>query len=419
MEAEGLVPAIMTPLDLKKSEKWVVVGGGYGGLAFAARWSYLRKDLVKKKVRVPSLYMISSASHSDCTCELYRSLRRGVPEVFDLPAVLKNKPVEFKEARVLGIDPRAKKLSLRSEVKEEFSYDRLIMATGAGRLNQNLEGLEALIEHQNPLEPRIFHSRSNKQISGLRMALTRIKWAVKTNKKELFVVVIGGGATGVEIAGEIAAMRGQGASKRVIVVEASYDPLKSVLGIVGNKLLREQMKKMKLEYFEGAGARRVDAKHLFLENGQTIPWDLLVVAQGSLPDKKLFDEFGDIWTPSNQIRVARDFHIEDWSSHYAIGDLASYEWADQKLPKTAQVAAQQGFYLADRLAAELQGEDSQVPPFRWQNWGYLISLGPMNGSGKIGPLPLPVIWGPAVDLAKRGARIRFDAQVFSGLKLSP
>ncbi len=406
-------------MSIKKSEKWVVLGGGYGGLAFASRWSHHQKELTKKLSVVPHVQLISSSAHSDCTCELYRALRNGAPEVFDIPRLLRGKSIKFKEARVFGIDPRAKVLRLRSEVREDLAYDRLILATGAGRLQQKLLGLDELVGGQNPLEPRIFHARSNKQISELRMALTRIQWSSKTNKKEQFIVVIGGGATGVEVAGEIAAMRGRRPTKRVIIVESNYDPLKSALGPFAHKILREQMKRVKIEYFEGSRANRVDGKHLYLENGQMIPWDLLVVAQGSVPDTQLFEEFGDVWTDSQQIRVARDFHIEDWTSHYALGDLAHYEWAEQKLPKTAQVAAQQGFYLADRLASELLGEAVAAPVFRWQNWGYLVSLGPIYGAGKLGPLSLPVLWGPTVDLAKRGARFRFDAQVFSGLKLSP
>jgi len=361
--------------------------------------------------------MITSSAHSDCTCELYRTLRSGEHQVFDIPKLFRRKPVEVREGRVFEIDPRAKLLRMRGETREDFKYDRLIVATGATRLRTDLVGLEDLLQHQNPLEPRIFHARSNKQVSELRYALRRLGWQNKSAKKDQFVVILGGGATGVEMAGEIAAMRERRSSGRVIIVEGRYEPLKPALGTLAHKLLREQMRKMGIEYFEGSSAKRVDAKHLHLENGQMIPWDLLVVAQGSSPDVKLFGEFGDMWTEQQQIKVARDFHIEDWSGHYALGDLAHYPWAKQELPRTAQVASQQGTYLADLFAAELLGEKAPSTGFRWQNWGYLVSLGPTHGAGKLGPLPLPVVWGPAVDVAKRGARWRFDAEVFSGLRL--
>lgn len=406
-------------------EKWVVLGGGYAGLAFASRWAHHQKKLSSKLSRVPTLHLLSPNAHGDCTCELHRTLRTGKPEIFDIPGLLRRKSVAFKEARVFSIDPKAKRLSLRAEAREDFAYDRLIVASGASRYKSQLPGLDAILQSQNPLESRVFHVRSNQQILELRMALQRLRWISKDKashanaSKESFVVIIGGGATGVELAGEIAAFRGRNPLKRVIVVEQQYDPLKKALGSIAYKVLREQMKTLSIEYFEGAGANHIDAQHLFLENGQLIPWDLLIIAQGSSPDRGLFDAFGDVWSPGQRIRVARDFQIEDWPEHYAIGDVAEYGWGDQSLPHTAQIASQQGVYLADRLAGDLLGEEIVPSVFRWKNWGYLISLGAMHGAGRLGSYSLPVLWGPAVDVAKRGARIRFDTQVASGLRLSP
>lgn len=366
--------------------------------------------------------LVTSTLHSDCTCELYRTLRSGEPQTFDIPKLFRKKPVDLLEARAFEIDPVAKVLRLRTETRMDLRYDRLILATGAGRPSRDLEGLGALVNLQNPVEPRIFHARSNQQISELRMALTRTGWMNQTFKDEAFVVVIGGGATGVEIAGEIAALRGKNHRKRVLVVEKSYEPLKPALGSVAHRLLRNQLKEVGIEYFEGSRAVRLDGRHLYLENGQMIPWNLLVMAQGSEPDQKLFEPLGDVWGSSQRLKVGRDFAIEDWPRHHAIGDIAEYPWSGQDLPKTAQVAAQEGVYLADRLAAELWGE-TEFESFRWQNWGYLVSLGPAHGAGRLGPLSLPVLWGPAVDIAKRGATLRFEAQISracpSGLTLLP
>lgn len=408
-------------------ERWVVLGGGYAGLAFASRWVHHHKTLVKRLARVPSLYLLNSSAHSDCTCELYRTLRTGHPEVFDIPRIFQGKAVEFCEARAIAIDPKLRLIKARTDKLEEISYDRLIVATGASRMERNLDGLDAILPLLNPLEPRVFQTRTNQQILELRMALQRIRWLPSRNAtkleagrkpKESFVVVIGGGATGIEIAGEIAALRGRSSRKRVIVVERHYDALKPVLGRVAHKMLKEQLRGLGIEYFEGAGAQRIDGRHLYLDSGQTIPWDLLVLAQGSVTDKTLFQGFGDRWSDAGRMPVGRDFQIEDWARHYAIGDLADYTWGGQDLPRTAQVAAQQGVYLADRLYAELLGE-SVIKPFHWQNWGYLVTLGPLRGAGRLGPFSLPVLWGPAVDAAKRGARLRFDAQVSTGLRLSP
>lgn len=398
-----------------KAKKWVVIGAGYGGLAFAARWSFHYKSLSQSLRSVPSLYLINPSLQSDCTCELYKTLRTGRPQYFSLKEIFKNRQVQLKESRVIKIHPSEKILSLRGEQREEFKYDRLIVSTGVSKLPGVIEGIDEVMSLANPLEPRIFGTATNQQLLELRMALSRLKWMQSGPAKpssETFVVVVGGGATGVEIAGELANLRSRDRSKRVIVVEKSYDPLQKSLGFGAYKMLRNQMKSLNIEYFEGSGVTRADSKHLYLDNGQVIPWDLLVVThRRSKVDsgQGLFEEFGSSQKDDSVLRVNRDFQIADWPDHYAIGDLAAFENLKGSLPKTAQVASQQGFYLADRMAAELRGEP--VPEFKWQDWGYLVSLGPGKGAGRLGPTTIPFLWGPTLDLAKQAAQKRFEWMV--------
>ena len=400
-----------------KPEKWYLLGAGYAGLSFASRWTSLVKNHSEEGTILPQLTLINAASHSDCTCELYRVLRSGKQEYFHVPKVLNTKIVNFLEGRLFQVDPSKKTFSIRSTEVKSFSYDRLIFAAGAGVVGTKIKGVEDQVKNQSPIAPRVFGLRSNQQVLSLRMALQRVGWT-KASKKETFVVVIGGGPTGVELAGEMAALRGKNPKKRIIVIEKSYDPLRGVLGILGNKVLKSQLKKLGVEYFEGGGVSSVDSKFVHIDNGQIIPWNLLVLANGSQVNKDLFSMFSEeIWSQDDRIKVDRSFQIEDSPGHYAIGDLSYYSFLEEADPQTAQVAVQQGFFLAERLFSEFVKSYNAPSVFQKSDWGYLVSLGPKNGAGRLGPVT--PVWGKGVDFAKKAAKLRFDAQLKTGWKLSP
>ena len=123
---------------------------------------------------------------------------------------------------------------------------------------------------------------------------------------------------------------------------------------------------------------------------------------------------------NDQAEAAANFYISVLGG--SIGDISRYTLEEEAmrnpvlLPKRAQFAVQAGLHLADQLPALLKGEAPvDQKNFRPFDLGYLITLGPHDGIGRIGPQPQsrlarwasPFIQGTAVDKLKNLVRVRY------------
>jgi NADH dehydrogenase len=269
--------------------------------------------------------------------------------------------------------------------------------------------------------------RNNMQVQSLRMALRRLDWGpdnVATHNRDAFVVVLGAGTTGIEVAGELAALRGRNPRMRVVLVDGKSDLLPG-FSPFSKRLLKREFKRLQIESVLGSPAVRVTEHEVQIENGQIIPWNLLILCTGSRVNNRFMDPFGVAASPLG-LRVKKDFQIEGFRDHYAIGDIAHAPLGGSKttriLPKLAQFAVQEGRYVARLLSDQIQsgfayGKGSE--PFGVKDWGYLVSLGPTSGIGRLGPefkSPLvrafsPFVVGPVVDQLKQAARLRYLSEL--------
>lgn len=404
-----------------RSEHVVILGAGYAGLPCALRLGHeVRKRGPTARVRVT---LINREARQELTCELFRTLRTGHAEYFPFLDPIRKAGVQFIEGAVHGIHPSERKIELRGERHQTLTYDSLVIASGGKARVPDIEGMKALIDPPAALERRVFLFRNNLQVQALRMALRRLGWGPERTRhdRDLFVLVLGAGATGLEVAGELANLRGRNHAQRVVLVDGQSELLPDFSPFARGFLKRE-LSRLRIETVLGSPAFRVTENELHIRNGQVIPWDLIVLCTGNRPGS-LLDAFGDARTERG-LRARGDLGIVGHPRHFVAGDMTDLTLPDgRRVSGRAQFAVQEGQYLAERLGQSLLGQTNPSKPFTPSELGYLVSLGPYSGFGRLGQEAhstlgkffSPFVAGPPVDELKRLAKLKYLAS----LKLSP
>ncbi len=169
----------------------VVVGGGFGGLSLVRKLKRADVDITlidrhTYNTFQPLLYQVATASLNPCDINWFlRAVRAG------------QKNVRFLKGIVTSIDHQAKVLSLHGEVS--VSYDYLVLANG---VTTNFFGTPGAEEYSLPL-----YKRSQALQVRDRLFANLEEFAINGQDEDLRIIVVGGGATGVETAGAFAEFR--------------------------------------------------------------------------------------------------------------------------------------------------------------------------------------------------------------------
>lgn len=194
----------------------------------------------------------------------------------------------------------------------------------------------------------------------------------------LHFVVVGGGPTGVEFAAEMHDFLMRDLRKAypdllplvsITLLEASEHILNSFDATLSDYTLRH-FQRNRINVRTGSPVTRVERAHVLLRNGMKIPFGLLVWSTGNavtplcsaLPFSK---------DSTSRLITDELCRIKEHSDVYAIGDCAIVE--GKKFPATAQVAQQQGAYVARALS--LRARNKLVPLFRYRHYGMLAYIG--------------------------------------------
>lgn len=409
-------------------EHVVVVGAGYAGLSCAlelARQSRSRRS----GEATARISLVAREGRQELTTELFRSLRTGDSEYFNFRPLLKKHDIRFIEGQATDIRPTQKEIQLKGASTETLSYDSLVIAAGRQTQLPEIAGLKELFNGNHHPENKVFLFKNNAQAQSLRFALRRLDWS-KPSTRDIFVVIIGAGKTGLEVAGEIAAMRGSNRHARVIVVD-SESTLVPGFSPIAQKMLKKELAGMHIETVLGSPAIRVEARELHIQNGQVIPWDLLVVCTGAPASAPFLRSFADVLDEKFSVITDSRCEIPGFAQHFAIGGIARIPRREDPLANTKMVsdrpqfAVQEGRFLASAIIARLKvgNADTPGPAFQARDLGYLLSLGPNNGLGRIGEeresriarFFSPFIVGASIDKLKMLARARYIAQLKWGI----
>jgi NADH dehydrogenase len=353
----------------------VIIGGGFAGLHAALSVGKLPVDvtLVDKRnfhLFQPLLYQVATGglSPGDITAPL-RAVVRKLPNVRVILAEVKS------------IDPAQHRVILNDG---ELAYDTLIAAAGADNF---YFGNDSWSQYAPPL----------KSIEDATAMRARILSAFEHAEREpdeskrrawLRFVIVGGGPTGVELAGaigEISRDTLRGDFRHIKPEEAQILLLEHsprLLGQFADDLsasAERQLINLGVRTRTGVKVTGIDSTGVIVDTGQqrerietyTVLW-----AAGVRPvplGKQLADSLGITVDRGGRIPVSKDFSVAGHPEILVMGDMAAYEQDGQMLPGLAAVAMQQGQFAGKIIKARLNG----VPPpqFHYADKGTMATIG--------------------------------------------
>ena len=352
-----------------KKKKIIVIGCGFGGLQFVKN---LKKDvydiLIIDKVNYhqfqPLFYQVAASQIEPATI------------AFPLRKIFQNrKDIRIRLTTVESLNDNEKTISTSIG---EFSYDYLIIASGA---KTNYFGNEE-IENNSLSLKSTFKAMTirNKTL----MNFERILY--KEDKTGLYnIVIVGGGATGVELAGAFAEMKKEVLPKdypnilahnvNVYLLEGSNHTL-SAMSPFAQKYSEKYLNKMGVIVKTGVFVKKYDGENVVLSNGETITsknviWSAGVIGNpiGGVPK--------DLLLPSGRIKVNRINRVEPLDSVFAIGDVAYME--TEKYPKghpqLANVAIGQAKNLAKNINRITKEDNPKLKYYEYRNLGTMATVG--------------------------------------------
>src|SRR6266850_2473345 len=360
----------------------VIVGGGFGGLyaARGLRRAPARVALVDRRnhhVFQPLLYQVATAAlnPSDIAVPIRRILRRQT-----------NAEVILGEAR--AVDVTARKVILADG---EVPYDYLIVATGAthsyfGRDDwaQVAPGLKT-IENALDIRRRIllaFEAAERESDPARRAA-----W--------LTFVIVGGGPTGVELAGAVADIARlilrqdfrhiDPRSSRVFLVEAGARVLPSFDPVLAQRTAGS-LRRLGVEVLTGAPVTAIDATGVSIGDrrieARVVLWAAGVAAS------PLARSLGVPLDRAGRVPVTPDLTLPGHPEVFVIGDLAALQQDGRPVPGVAPAAKQMGQQTARNILRRLRGLPSR--PFRYRDAGSLATIGRAAAVADFGRVKL---WG--------------------------
>ncbi len=343
-----------------------IVGGGFGGLYTAL---YLQKY---RHLRNAKIVLIEPKDRFLFTPMMYELITDELKEWEIAPtysSLLTGKNVIWKQARADAIDLHRQVVSIAGE---KIGYDYLVVATGAKNRPVDIPGVE-----QHTLT-----FRSLQDVLALKSRLAQIVQGQKLQPDPFAptqIVVVGGGASGVELSGKVKdylTHRGL-QNVRITLVErgeAILVPFRKRL----RRLAKKSLSRRQIEVMTETSVAEVTADTVTIETKsgrQVLPSRLTLWAVGTQPQPWL----GDQSVQSNeqgQRLTRRSLQLIEYDNVFVLGDSATVNTQDSSAkpaPSTAQAAYQAASRVAKNLSAMTQG--SQPKAFSYLHLGDMLTLG--------------------------------------------
>ena len=348
----------------------VVVGGGFGGLwatrALAdAPVSVLLIDRENHHLFQPLLYQVATAglSSPDIAAPLRHILR-------------KQKNVEVRLASVTRVEPAARRVWLDDGTAVD--YDTLLLASGATHTYFGHDEWATFAPGLKTLDDALVLRRR------LLLAFERAEAETDPARRDalLSFAIVGGGPTGVELAGTLAEIARHTlkrefrnidpASAKVRLLEAGPRILPSFPESLSAKA-RKQLERLGVEVVTGTPVDSIDAEGYRL-GGKFVPARTVVWAAG-VAASPIAQSLGATLDRSGRVPVLPDLTVLGHPEIFVAGDLATITQDGKLVPGIAPAAKQMGRHVAQTIRARLAGRNST--PFRYRDYGNLATIGRM------------------------------------------
>lgn len=379
---------------VRRRSRVVIVGGGFAGLSAARELAGCPVDVVlidKRNYHLfqPLLYQVATAALSPA--EIAAPIRAILSRQANATVLM---------AKVTGVDTRTREVIADGA---RIAYDYLVLATGARH---------AYFGHDEwaPFAPGLKKIEDATSIRRrVLLAFERAEACVDADERQalLSFVVVGGGPTGVELAGAISELartalaadfrRIDPETTRVVLIEAGSRLLATFPEALSMKA-RESLENLGVTVMTGKAVEACDGEGVLVAGTRiraaTLVWAAGVAASAAAK-----------WIGSEKDRAGRavvgpDLTVAGYPEIFVVGDTAFAKDADGRIvPGIAPAAKQQGIYAARTIAALVEGRPAPAP-FRYRHLGSMATIGRKSAVADFGWLrlsgfPAWILWGLA------------------------
>lgn len=360
----------------------VIIGCGFGGLSAA-------RALANAPVKVT---LIDRSNHHLFQPLLYQVATAGLSAPL-IAAPIRHILRKQKNLIVLLADVMAIDCAARTVVLEDattISYDHLIVAPGA---THSYFGRDDWEKHAPGLKTLNDAYEIRRRIL---LAFERAERETRPSWREAWLTfaVVGGGATGVELAGAMAEIarhtlsdefrRIDSRRARIVLVEGTDRVLPNYPEDLSNKA-RRQLERLGVVVYTGYRVTEIDDRGLWLnEDGEKQRLDArTIIWAAGVAASPLGKSLGAPLDRAGRVIVQPDLSVPGQPDIFVVGDLAAAKSGDKPVPGVSPAAKQMGRLAAENVLHRMRGEDTVA--FRYRDYGSLATIGRRAAVAMVGP----------------------------------
>lgn len=348
-----------------KKKRLVIIGAGFGGIKL------VRELFSKKLEEYFEIIIINRDNYFLFSPMLHEVATGGLDDelvIDSIREITDRCKAEFLQDTVLSVNFEERILQLTNS---KITYDVLVLATGS---KTNFYGLKS--QHKNVIQL--------KSVEDARLIRNSIIETFEKNERPHKIVnflVVGGGATGVELAAELSEYVNNdlvplysvnGSKIKIVLVSGSQSLIPDYDKGLQNKA-RDYLKKLGVGLITGEHVTKISKNVAVLEKGKELPFDLAFWVAGVKPNLPSFSQ--QLMCDDSGQLLVNDFLQTSYNNVYAIGDIVHGS------PMLAQVAEDHAQFLAKKLSNDLKNIPTK--PFKLKLKGKLLSLGQKNALGTL------------------------------------
>jgi NADH dehydrogenase len=355
----------------------VIVGAGFGGLWAARAFAGAPVDVVlldknNYHTFLPLLYQVAAAElEPEDIIYPVRSILHKIPNI------------RFVLGEVTGIDPSHRMVRTRDQ---NIPYDYLILSVGS---KANFFGVTGAAQHALPLKTLEDGVRLRNHV------LCRFEGALlepdpKIRQQMLTFTIVGGGPTGVELAGALAELVRNPLARdypdldfkqvHILLLEATNRLLTGLPERLHTYTLR-RFQRMGIDVQLNSSVSQITSEAVILKDGRLIPTETVVWTAGVGGEK--LPQSLDFPTRSNgQVDVLPTLQLPEHPEIYVIGDLAHVVQNGHPLLMIATVATQEGEWASANILRQVAGAETQA--FRYRDPGMMAVTGRNAAAVRLG-----------------------------------
>ena len=361
--------------------KVVILGGGFGGLA-AARALYKSAEVTvvdrhNFQTFLPLLYQVSTAGLA------------ADHVAYPIRGALRKTDIKFRMGSPISIDHKNKEVKLDSS--EVLNFDHLIVALGSVSADFGIPGV-----NEYALGMKTVHEALTIRAEIMRRFEDLCRFEDET---KLSISVIGGGPTGVEMAGAIAELiRGPlksdqahaAAHIQVSLIEAGPRLLPPFAPSLSERT-KKDLEKLGVKVMLNAAVKAIEHRKIILKDDSVLNSEITIWAAGV----KGSDAMAQLSLPTigNRVAVEPTMQVQNYPNIWALGDIAGAVDKDGKpLPMVAPVAIQQGKFIAKQIARLISNKPLTV--FKYLDKGSMATIGRNKAIVQVKGLKIagPIAW---------------------------